>query len=141
MSSVNKVILIGNLGRDPEIRHMESGKLKATFPVATSESYRNKEGERVSSATEWHNVVLWSPLAEIAEKYLKKGRQVFIEGRLNYRSYEDKTGTTKYFTEIVGRELTLLGGRMEGDQGAQADAKPEVAEPMAKSKEVDDLPF
>lgn len=146
MSGVNKVILLGNLGRDPEVRHLDNGRAVANFSIATTEFYKNKQGERVST-TEWHNVVLWTPLAEIAEKYLKKGNQVYIEGKLTSRSYEDKDGVTKYITEVVGREMTLLGGpRTEGEQqmGAQNSqpAKVEIVDSTVDdSNEIDDLPF
>jgi len=142
MAGVNKVILIGNLGRDPEVRHLDNGRAVANFSLATSETYKNKQGERVTT-TEWHNLVLWTPLAEIAEKYLKKGNQVYIEGKLTSRSYDDKDGVTKYITEIVGRELTLLGkppqnGENNSDPAASSE-KP--ADPAEESKEIDDLPF
>ncbi|SMD35162.1 single-strand binding protein [Reichenbachiella faecimaris] len=147
MAGVNKVILLGNLGKDPEVRHLENGRAVANFSIATSETYKNKQGEKVTN-TEWHNVVLWTPLAEIAEKYLNKGNQVYIEGKLTSRSYEDKDGVTKYITEVVGREMTLLGGpsRPEGASPAadnstsnnQASSDPA---PVEESNEIDDLPF
>ena len=108
MSAVNKVILLGNLGKDPEVRYLEKDRMRATFTLATNEAYKNKEGQRVTT-TEWHNVVLWSPLARIAEQYLTKGKQVYIEGKLTSRSYVDKEGQTKYTTEVVGQNLVLLG--------------------------------
>lgn len=146
MAGVNKVILLGNLGRDPEVRHLENGRAVANFSIATSEIYKNKQGEKVTT-TEWHNVVLWTPLAEIAEKYLKKGNQVYIEGKLTSRSYEDKEGVTKYITEVVGREMTLLGGPRGEEGGAPASptaatTTPEVVEATVEdSGEIDDLPF
>ena len=147
MAGVNKVILLGNLGRDPEVRHLENGRAVANFSIATSETYKNKQGERVTN-TEWHNVVLWTPLAEIAEKYLKKGNQVYIEGKLTSRSYEDKEGVTKYITEVVGREMTLLGGpRSEGNDQytPQSQSSQSTEEPVMASgddtDEIDDLPF
>jgi single-strand DNA-binding protein len=109
MTGLNRVILIGNLGKDPEIRHLENGRARVTFTLATNDTYKNKEGEKMTT-TEWHNIVLWSPLAEIAEKYLTKGKQVYIEGRLVNRSYTDKEGQTKYITEIVAQHMLLLGG-------------------------------
>ena len=108
MAGVNKAILLGNLGKDPEMRRLDDGRAVANFSIATSESYKNKAGERVTN-TEWHNIVLWSPLAEIAENYLKKGSQVYIEGKISNRSYEDKDGVKKYISEVVGRDITLLG--------------------------------
>lgn len=149
MAGVNKVILLGNLGKDPEVRHLENGRAVANFSLATSETYKNKQGERVTN-TEWHNVVLWTPLAEIAEKYLNKGNQVYIEGKLTSRSYEDKEGVTKYITEVVGREMTLLGApnRPENADGAPAVSNQAVASqesntaaPVEDSNEIDDLPF
>lgn len=137
MAGVNKVILIGNLGKDPEVRHLENGKAVVNFSIATSESYKNKAGERVTN-TEWHNVVLWTPLAEIAEKYLKKGNQVYIEGKLTSRSYQDKEGVTKYITEVVGRQLTLLG-RNNSNSNAGSENTHQSQE--GQSEEVDDLPF
>lgn len=142
MSGVNKVILVGNLGRDPEVRHLDNGRAVANFSIATSETYKNKQGERVTT-TEWHNMVLWTPLAEIAEKYLKKGNQVYIEGKLTSRSYEDKDGVTKYITEVVGRELTLLGKPAQNDAGStnMAENSEKSAPSVKESKEIDDLPF
>lgn len=109
MTGVNKVILVGNLGKDPEMRYLENGRTRASFTLATNDSYKNKEGERVTT-TEWHNVVVWSPLAKVAEQYLQKGKQVYIEGRISNRSYVDKDGQNKYISEIVAQNLVLLGG-------------------------------
>jgi len=103
----NRVQLIGNLGQDPESKTLESGKKMARFTLATSDSFKNGEGQKVSETT-WHNIVAWNNLADIAGKFLKKGGQVAIEGRIVYRSYEDKKGVTKYITEIVANELLLL---------------------------------
>lgn len=130
MSGVNKTIILGNLGRDPEIRHLENGKAVANFSLATSESYKDRNGEKVTK-TEWHAVVLWSPLAEIAEKYLHKGSQVYIEGKLTTRSWEDKQGITRYVTEVLAREMTLLGKPQKGQQQAQVETP----------SEINDLPF
>ena len=108
-SSVNKVILIGNLGKDPEVRHLESGVGVANFSLATSETYKDrKTGERVSQ-TEWHNVVLWRGLADVAEKYLKKGDKIYIEGKLRTRSWQDQQGNNRYNTEIIADNMTMLG--------------------------------
>ena len=108
-SSVNKVILIGNLGKDPEVRHLESGVGVANFSLATSETYKDrKTGERVSQ-TEWHNVVLWRGLADVAEKYLKKGDKIYIEGKLRTRSWQDQQGNNRYTTEIIADNMTMLG--------------------------------
>ncbi|MDO9261060.1 MAG: single-stranded DNA-binding protein [Flavobacteriaceae bacterium] len=106
----NKVQLIGHLGNDPEIINLESGKKIAKFSIATNESYKNEKGEKVED-TQWHNVVAWNKTAEIAEKYLKKGKEVVIEGKLSSRSYDDKEGNKRYVTEIVVQELLMLGGK------------------------------
>jgi single-strand DNA-binding protein len=112
--SVNKVILIGNLGKDPELKHTSSGTAVATMTVATNERFKDKSGEW-QDKTEWHNVVLWQRLAEIAAEYLKKGRSVYVEGRLQTRSWEDKQGQKRYTTEIVASDLVLLGGGGRGE--------------------------
>jgi single-strand DNA-binding protein len=115
--SVNKVILIGNLGKDPEVKYTPSGMPVAKITLATNERFKDKSGEW-QDRTEWHNVVLWQRLAEIAGEYLKKGGKVYIEGRLQTRSWDDKTsGQKKYMTEIVANDLVLLGGRGEGSGG------------------------
>jgi single-strand DNA-binding protein len=103
----NSVQLIGNLGMDPDVKTLESGKKVAKFAIATSETFKNKDGKKVSETT-WHNLVVWDKLAEISGKYLKKGNQVAVEGRIVHRNYEDKNGVTKYTTEIVVNELLLL---------------------------------
>jgi single-strand DNA-binding protein len=113
------VILVGNLGKDPEITRLESGVKKAVFSLATTEVYRNKEGEKVSH-TEWHNIVLWRGLAEVAENYLKKGNTVFIEGRIRRREYEDKDGVKRYVTDIMGDNMTMLSsGPRTGTEGGE----------------------
>jgi single-strand DNA-binding protein len=111
--SINKVILVGNVGKDPSIRYFDKGVAKATFPLATSETYTNQQGETITS-TEWHNIVLWRALAEVAEKTIKKGSQVYIVGKIKTRSYVDKDGINKYITEILADTLLLL----EKKQGA-----------------------
>jgi single-strand DNA-binding protein len=103
----NRVQLIGNLGQDPEIKTLESGKKVAHFTLATNDGFKNTDGQKVEETT-WHNIVAWNGLAEIASKFLKKGREVAVEGRIVYKSYEDKKGVTKYFTEIVLNDLLLL---------------------------------
>lgn len=110
MASVNKVILVGNLGRDPEIRYMPSGEPVANITIATSSKYKNKSGELVEE-TEWHRVSFFGKLAEIAGQYLKKGRSVYVEGRLKTRKYTDKDGIEKYATDIVANEMQMLGSR------------------------------
>jgi single-strand DNA-binding protein len=144
--SINKAILVGNVGKDPEIRHLDSGVAVATFSLATSETYIAKNGDKVTS-TEWHNIVLWRGLAEIAEKYVRKGKQLYIEGRIRTRSYEDKDGQKKYITEINGDVMKLLGSR-EGQPASAVETgqKPEFKPPVADEPELqggsdDDLPF
>ena len=108
MAGVNKVILVGNLGKDPEVRYLDSGVAVANFSLATTENYKNKQGEKVSQ-TEWHNIVLWRGLAEVAEKWLKKGSSVYIEGKIRTNKWEDKEGNTRYNTEILADNMTMLG--------------------------------
>ena len=106
--SVNKVILIGNLGRDPEVKKLDNGATLASFSIATSESYTDKHtGEKIEN-TDWHDIVLWRGLAEVAEKFLKKGTKIFVEGRLKKRSWQDREGNTRYNVEIIGDEMTIL---------------------------------
>ncbi|MNK00007.1 Single-stranded DNA-binding protein [compost metagenome] len=111
MSGINKVILVGHLGKDPEVRHLEGGVTVASFPLATSETF-NKDGKRVEQ-TEWHNIVLWRGLAEVASKYLQKGKLVYIEGKLRTRSFEDKERVKKYVTEVVAENFTMLGRKSD----------------------------
>ncbi|MDG2369422.1 MAG: single-stranded DNA-binding protein [Flavobacteriales bacterium] len=154
-SSVNKVILIGNLGKDPEVRHLESGVGVANFSIATSENYKDrKTGERVTQ-TEWHNVVLWRGLADVAEKYLKKGDKIYIEGKLRTRTWQDQQGNNRYTTEIVADNLTMLGKSSDKNTTSNESAPvaqqstPNTAIAEEKSKEEfsspedgnDDLPF
>ncbi len=131
MASLNKVMLIGNLGKDPEVRYTASGQAVASFSVATSEKFKNRNGE-MEERTEWHNVVLWGRQAEIAGEYLAKGRTVFIEGRLQTRKWQDKDGRDRYSTEIVGDRMQMLGGKGEGGAGGgatrQGVARPAAAE-------------
>ena len=117
---VNKVILIGNLGADPELRYTGSGTAVCNFNLATNESYKDRDGNMVEK-TEWHRVVAWDRLAEICAEYLKKGRQVYIEGSLQTRQWEDQDGNTKYTTEIKAREMQMLGGPGEGGGGDDYD--------------------
>ena len=152
MAGINKVILVGNLGRDPEVRHLESGTAVATFSLATSETYKDRNSGERKTVTEWHNVVLWRGLAEIAEKYLHKGDQVYIEGKLRTRQWE-KEGVTRYTTEIVGDNMTMLGSKGSQSEGGQAPAPSQADTPTAQTTstpttqaavpndEPDDLPF
>ncbi|MEA3446201.1 MAG: single-stranded DNA-binding protein [Bacteroidota bacterium] len=139
---LNKVMLIGNVGRDPEVRYFDSGVAKAKFSLATTEVYKNKEGQRVDQ-TEWHNITLWRKLAEIVEKYVKKGDKLYIEGKIRTSSYEDKDGNKKFFTEIVADNMQMLGSKKTDDS---APAENTVNEPAVDYKqeakqEGDDLPF
>ncbi|MFA8300464.1 MAG: single-stranded DNA-binding protein [Hyphomicrobiales bacterium] len=146
--SVNKVILIGRLGVDPEIKSFESGAKVATFRMATTEFYKNKEGQRVEH-TEWHSIVMWRNLADICEKYVRKGDQLYVEGRIRTRQWEDKDGNKRYTTEIEGLNMNMLGGKKDSNENpSQAPAapindKPEKTNdsPNNSSAEDDDLPF
>lgn len=103
----NRVQLIGNLGKDPEVKHLENGKVVAKFTLATSESYKNKQGEKVTDV-QWHNIVAWGKQAEIVEKYFEKGKEIALDGKLLHRSYEDKDGQTRYYTEIQVNDFLML---------------------------------
>jgi single-strand DNA-binding protein len=123
MSGINKVILVGHLGKDPEIRTLEGGVSVTSFPLATSENF-NKDGKKVEQ-TEWHNIVMWRGLADVAAKFLQKGKLVYIEGKLRTRSFEDKEGIKKYTTEIVAENFTLLGRKsdFEGEGAARQTSR------------------
>jgi single-strand DNA-binding protein len=141
MSGINKVILIGHLGKDPEVRYLEGGVSVASFPLATSETY-NKDGKKVEQ-TEWHNIVMWRSLADVAAKYLQKGKLVYIEGKLRTRSFEDKEGVKKYTTEIVAENFTMLGRKsdFEGDNNNRPIGKTDGASEYNSALDTDDLPF
>ena len=115
MSGVNKVILLGRLGGDPEVTTLKSGQVVAKFSLATSKSYKDKQGKKVDT-TQWHNIVMWQPLAQVAEKYLSKGSLVYLEGELTSRSYDDQQGNKRWFTEIVAHELTMIGGNNKNQE-------------------------
>lgn len=145
MASVNKVILVGNLGADPELRYTASGIAVVNFRIATNERWNDKNGQ-AQEKTEWHNIVAWNKLAEICGKYLKKGRSVYVEGRLQTRSWEDQTGNKRYTTEVVANVMQMLGGR--GGEGQDSDwssrpteeqAVPDI--PVGTPASEDDLPF
>ncbi|MGI4742211.1 MAG: single-stranded DNA-binding protein [Janthinobacterium lividum] len=140
MAGVNKVILVGNLGKDPEVRHLEGGNSVANFTLATNEYYKDKQGVRVER-TEWHNISAWRGLAELAEKYLKKGTQVYVEGKLRTRQYQDKDQQTRYITEIIAEELSLLGGRPGGGSNGTAAASANESVSLRQEPELDQLPF
>lgn len=121
MASINKVILIGNLGKDPELKFLPSGQPVANFPIATSEKWKDKSTGETKEQTEWHNIIMFGKLAEIAGQYLKKGSSVFVEGRLQTRKWQDKNGQDRYTTEIIANEMKMLGGR--GDQSSSQPAQ------------------
>lgn len=136
MSGVNKVILLGNLGKDPEVRYLDNGVAVANFSLATSENYKNKQGERVSQ-TEWHNVVFWRGLAEVAEKYLKKGDSIYLEGKIRTRKWEDKEGNIRYSTEVLADNMTMLGKK----NSQVSDSQELTSNEKSVSNDEDDLPF
>jgi single-strand DNA-binding protein len=148
--SINKVILVGNVGKDPVVRYFDKGVAKATFPLATSEQYTNQQGETITS-TEWHNIVLWRALAEVAEKSVKKGSQLYIIGKIKTRSYVDKEGINKYITEILADALMVLDKKQgtgtsvppPGGPSDKEQVPPDVNEPPAayQAATEDDLPF
>lgn len=146
MVYVNKVILIGRLGKDPEIRNFESGASVASFSMATTESYKDKTTGEKKEITEWHNIVLWRGLAEVASKYLHKGDLIYIEGRLRTRSWE-KDNVTRYITEVVGDNMSMLSTKGSGSGGFQAPPPPAQEYPSSKPmgepapSATDDLPF
>ena len=121
MASINKVILIGNLGKDPELKFLPSGQPVANFPIATSEKWKDKSTGETKEQTEWHNIIMFGKLAEIAGQYLKKGSSVFVEGRLQTRKWQDKNGQDRYTTEIIANEMKMLGSR--GDQSGSQPAQ------------------
>ena len=137
MSGVNRVILIGRLGRDPELKFTPAGKAVTNFTMATSENWKDDSGER-QERTEWHRIVIWGKLAEVAAKYLTKGKQVYIEGRLQTREWTDKDGQKRYTTEIVANNMTLLDGKGEG--GGNNPEKPESSGGLSPD-DLDQIPF
>lgn len=149
--ALNKVLLIGNVGKDPEIRHLESGASVATFSLATTERYKDRNGEAVEQ-TEWHSIVAWSKLADLAENYIVKGSQLYIEGRIRSRKYTNQSGEERYVTEIVADGIQLLG-KKEGQQresGIKPIERPApqperrqapAPQPQQATLDIDDLPF
>ena len=139
--SLNKVMLIGNLGKDPELRYTPSGVAVATFTIATNESWKDQDGN-MQERTEWHNVVAWRKLAEVCGEWLKKGKKVYVEGRIQTRSYDDKnTGAKRYITEIVLDNMIMLDGRSGGEAQSQPTAVSTTDESAAAAGKDDDLPF
>ena len=146
MASVNKVILMGNLGKDPEVRFMPNGDAVCNFSIATTDNWKDKNGEK-QERTEWHNIVMWRGLADVAQKYLTKGKLVYIEGKLRTRSYEDKEGHKRYSTEVVAESFKLLGRNSDfepkttNSTTVEAEEKEEIVEAYKKDINEDDLPF
>jgi len=141
---INKVIVVGNLGQDPDTRYMPSGSAVTNITVATNESWKDKQTGEQKDRTEWHKVVMFDRLAEIAAEYLRKGSQVYIEGKLQTRKWQDKDGNDRYTTEIVAKEMQMLGGRGGSGGGAPArnDGPPSSPPPQGSSDEFDDdIPF
>ena len=141
--AINSVTLVGRAGRDPEVRYLDNGTAVANFPIATTETYKNKQGEKVSQ-TEWHNIVLWRGLAEVAEQWLKKGSSVYIEGKIRNRKWEDKEGNTRYNIEILADNMTMLGGKPNPEvlvDSKSSDTSLEVGSAANSERKDDDLPF
>ena len=140
---VNKVIVVGNLGQDPETRYMPSGSAVTNLRIATNESWKDKQTGEQKDRTEWHSVAMFGRLAEIAAEYLRKGSQVYIEGKLRTRKWQDKDGNDRYTTEIIADEMQMLGSRSGGGAPAMSDAPPVSAPPPQQSTDDfdDDIPF
>ena len=140
---VNKVIVVGNLGQDPETRYMPSGSAVTNMRIATNESWKDKQTGEQKDRTEWHNVAMFGRLAEIAAEYLRKGSQVYIEGKLRTRKWQDKDGNDRYTTEIIADEMQMLGGRSGGGAPVMSDSPPAGAPPPQPSGDDfdDDIPF
>lgn len=134
---LNKISLIGRVGKDPEIKHLESGAVVAKFSLATSEKYKDKTGE-TKEQTEWHNVVIWNKLVEVVEKWVKKGDLIYLSGKVTYRSY-DKDGETRYFTEINCQELKMLGGNKS--ENSQPHQQSELTQYQSSKPETQEIPF
>lgn len=147
MASVNKVILVGNLGRDPEVRNMPNGDAVCNFSIATTDSWKDKSSGQKQERTEWHNIVMYRRLAEIAGEYLKKGSSVYIEGRLQTRKWQDKDGHDRYTTEIIADQMQMLGSRGDvgsrGDGGGQAGGGGQAPRQQQQyaPRQDDDIPF
>jgi single-strand DNA-binding protein len=138
MAGVNKVILVGRLGRDPEVRYTPSGTAVANFSIATSEQWTNKDGEK-QERTEWHKIVAWRRLGEICGEYLHKGSQIYIEGRLQTRDWEDRDGNKRYTTEVIAQTMQMLGSADKGGKAETTDERFPVEEPVTVPE--DDIPF
>ncbi|HLR00610.1 MAG TPA: single-stranded DNA-binding protein [Sphingobacterium sp.] len=151
MAGINKVILVGHLGKTPELRHLDGNVSVTSFPLATSETYNTKDGRRVEQ-TEWHNIVMWRRLADVAAKYLTKGKLVYIEGKLRTRTYEDKEGIRRYTTEVVADNFKMLGRKSDFEpenketqgptnKNTREDKAEEEVDYNENKEEDDDLPF
>ena len=140
MASVNKVILVGNLGKDHEIRYMTSGDAVCNFSIATSESWKDKNGEKIEK-TEWHNISTFKKLAEICGEYLKKGSSVYIEGKLQTRKWQDKEGKDRYTTEIIADRMQMLGGKPSWERSEPKEPSNKAREPGSFDDFEDDIPF
>lgn len=158
MAGVNKVILIGNLGKDPEVRYLENGKAVANVTLATTERYKDREGNQIEN-TEWHDLEMWDGLAKVAEQYLQKGKSIYVEGRIKTDSWQDEQGNKKYRTRIRVQNMTMLGSAANAGQGGNAYAAPSSAPmqsstpppaqaapspapaPAPEDNSIDDLPF
>ena len=141
---VNKVMIIGNLGQDPEVKQMPNGNAVANISIATSESWKDKDSGEQREKTEWHRVVFFGKLAEIAEQYLDKGSQLYVEGKLQTRKWQDKEGNDRYTTEILGNEMNMLGGRQSsGDGGAYDQSQPASQSAPSQASQIseEDIPF
>ncbi len=140
MAGINKVILVGNLGKDPEVKHLDSGTTVASFSLATTETYKDKEGKRAQQ-TEWHNIVVWRKLAEVAEKYLTKGSKIYLEGKIRTRSWEDKEGNKRYTTEIIADNFTMLDGKKDDVTLDTSVSDMPASNGNIQDAPTDDLPF
>jgi single-strand DNA-binding protein len=141
--SVNKVILVGNVGKDPEVKHLENDLSFAKFPLATTERFKTKNGDK-AERTEWHNVVVWRGLARVAEDYVKKGTQLYIEGKIQTRKYQDKDGNDRYITEIVADNMQMLGRKSSDDNSSNVQVQQSVQDSNTtyeSSPADEDLPF
>lgn len=140
MGSLNRATLIGNVGKAPEIRNLQSGTKVATFSVATTEpAYTTQNGQQVEARTEWHNVVAWAGLASIVERYLQQGTQVYVEGKIRYRTYDNQQGEKRYITEVVAENIVLL--KKGGDNQQPVQPQQQAAPPTQQQGKDDDLPF
>jgi single-strand DNA-binding protein len=144
MAGINKVIIVGNLGKDPEVSYVPSGAAVAKFSVATSETWKDKNTGEKKERTEWHRIVAWDKLGEICGKYLAKGRQVYVEGKLQTHSYDDKEGVKRYVTEIIAQDVEFLGGNRDASDPGRSGGGPSQHEPSGGRGPAggeDDIPF